>query len=495
MKDTVTTYSDGSEDVIIVTSGDTTIIVGDTGGEPTEGNAPDDDDKEGTDAEDLDLAAPPAADETPPPTETPAVPELTRAPEQEHRIQVTQEGDTITLRYPNLVMYASDDGWSVRQHADEIRISGVVDRRGGWDEAVADGFLDENEVLLIERGACTRQEGGVLLITGEKGNPVSLSVNRPQENAIPGEAYVCYEGSLARGDDGITLPLPALFAAGGVMLALLIALIAALLRRPKRRRGNNDRASQQDDPLAVNMKYSRVHNIGSRESQQDSLGTCAVRGGLFAVVADGMGGLKNGDVVSQKIVQTALADCANRSADELRGNLLPIVSHINGEVNRMLGKNALYKSGSTLIAVLAEPRQFRWVSVGDSRIYLYRGGRLIQINREHNYEAELLVRAVNQELSFQEAHSNPKKKSVASFIGMGSLKYVDEMQRPVSTVKGDRILLCTDGVFNTLSDAMIESILAAYPDVDAAAERLEEAVLQRQNPHQDNFTAIVISYE
>ena len=78
---------------------------------------------------------------------------------------------------------------------------------------------------------------------------------------------------------------------------------------------------------------------------------------------------------------------------------------------------------------------------------------------------------------------------------MGNLKYVDEMQRPICTIKGDRFLLCPDGVFNTVSDEEIEFILADNQDPELAAQKLEAAVLQGANVHQDNFSAVILCYE
>ena len=254
-------------------------------------------------------------------------------------------------------------------------------------------------------------------------------------------------------------------------------------------------ATQSMPSVPVNLMIGKLHHIGKRSSQQDSLGLINVPGGILAVIADGMGGLSDGDKVSQKIVYTMLNDGTNRPASALSGNLLQLVSHANAEVNQMLGGTGQYVSGSTVVAVLAEPNRFQWVSVGDSRLYLYRGGGLLQINREHVYEAELLERAVNREMSFQEARSHAKKKSVTSFIGMGELKHVDGSLQPVKTRRGDKLLLTTDGLFNTLSEDEIAAILTAEPDPVKAASALESAVLAKNNPHQDNFSSILICYQ
>lgn len=301
-------------------------------------------------------------------------------------------------------------------------------------------------------------------------------------------------------------------------IALVVAVIAAVLAIWQRRRktamnGNAalaiESAPKAEQPVHVdefattqsiasapiNLMIGKLHHIGKRSSQQDSLGLINVQGGILAIVADGMGGLSDGDRVSQKIVYTMLNDGSNRPASALSGNLLQLVSHANAEVNQMLSGTGQYISGSTVIAVLAEPNRFQWVSVGDSRIYLYRGGGLLQINREHVYEVELLERAVNREMSFQDARSHAKKKSITSFIGMGELKHIDESLQPVKMQRGDKVLLTTDGLFNTLSDDEIVAILSAEPDPVKAASALESAVLAKNNPHQDNFSSILICYQ
>lgn len=239
----------------------------------------------------------------------------------------------------------------------------------------------------------------------------------------------------------------------------------------------------------------KLHNIGKRQSQQDSFGVTRVNSGIFAVVADGMGGLSDGDKVSQKIVRTMLEDASRIPAGQSGGCLFTMTAHVNAEVNQMLGPERLYQCGSTMIAVLADENCFQWVSVGDSRICLYRSGKLLQINREHIYETELLEKAVNHEITFAEAGRNSRRGSLTSFIGMGDLKYIDGSLRPAEVQRGDRILLMSDGVFRAVPEAEISAILRQYPEVEQAASVLENRVLAAQNPKQDNFTAVLISYD
>ena len=293
-----------------------------------------------------------------------------------------------------------------------------------------------------------------------------------------------------------------------VLLLLSLILIVILFLKGRKMRNNDqdpkhgvlnseqgqlDQSNTNRTPTKVHT--GKVYQIGKRKYQQDSIGMTHLQGGLLAVIADGMGGLDDGDKVSQIIVKTILQDATNRSARSLSGKLSQMLSHVNSEVNRILGSSEDYVSGSTMIAILAESQQFQWIAVGDSRIYLFRNGVLLQLNREHIYRMELLHEAVNGNISFQEAVNHPKGKSLTSFVGMGKLKYIDEPSRPIQVVSGDRILICSDGIFNFLSDEEIAAIIEKNPQASDAASELETAVLKKDHPKQDNFSAILIGYD
>lgn len=243
-------------------------------------------------------------------------------------------------------------------------------------------------------------------------------------------------------------------------------------------------------------QYGKTHNIGARPTQQDSLGQVelAQGRGVLAVVADGMGGLSGGEQVSQAIVRAMLGYAANLQAGQMDGVLQEIAGRANDDVNRMLGPEGLYKSGSTLIAVLAQDDAFHWLSVGDSRIYLYRNGRMVQLNQEHTLLQEWMPDILNGKLRYEDAVKSADSVKLTSFVGMGQLKHVDASLRPIRLNRGDRVLLMSDGVFNTLPEPAMEQILAGCPDVQQAAEQFEKAILTAKMPGQDNFTAIILGF-
>lgn len=238
---------------------------------------------------------------------------------------------------------------------------------------------------------------------------------------------------------------------------------------------------------------SALHNIGARPGQQDSFGFEPIPGGMIAVVADGMGGLADGDKVSQLIVRSMMTEVKNLSRGNNQYCLYELASRANRAVLSMLGPNKIYQCGSTLISVIVQDNWMQWLSIGDSRIYLYRAGRLMQLNREHTLKYEMLVDVANSRRSVAEVRQNPKGKGLTSFIGMGELKYVDGSPHPVQVQPGDRVLLMSDGVFNTLPEAEIESILAQEPEAPKATALMEQRVLEHKSPKQDNFTAILLN--
>ena len=243
-------------------------------------------------------------------------------------------------------------------------------------------------------------------------------------------------------------------------------------------------------------QVATIHQVGRREYQQDSLGHTAVLDdrGTLAVLADGMGGLSDGEKVSQKIVMDALTLGHQLTPGQINGALRKMVSRINDDVNQMLGPDGLYKSGSTLVAVLVSDGQFQWISVGDSRIYLYRQGYASQLNQDHDQLQVWMADVLAGTRSMDEVLRNPDGRKLTSFIGMGQLKYVDGSLTPIALEPGDRLVLMSDGIYGAVSEEALAEVLKRYPDVSQAASVIERMVREAKHPHQDNYTAIVLGF-
>ena len=289
----------------------------------------------------------------------------------------------------------------------------------------------------------------------------------------------------------------------GVLSLLLIGavvLLAIRARNLKRRRRKKPSATEAPAAAAapteapVAIQVGKLHQIGDRESQQDCLAVSPTElydaRGILAVVADGMGGLSDGDKMSQtaaSAMMNGFMNCREYSPELI----LALTVEANQAVNRVLGPNQ-GRSGTTLVAGIVKDGMFNYVSVGDSRICLYRQGLLTQLNREHVFRNELRVQAVNGLGTLWDAGTHPKAAGLTSYLGMGSLKYIDIPAEPLRVCRGDKIILMSDGVYNAMTLPELEAALAM--PAQQAADAIGQTIHTKAYRNQDNYTAVILQF-
>ena len=286
-----------------------------------------------------------------------------------------------------------------------------------------------------------------------------------------------------------------------VILLVLIVTVILYLRKKKTTKSTELPNTEQlisvdenpENPENPRIRIGKLHGLGARSSQQDCFSVSPeeiiATHGLLAIVADGMGGLQDGDKVSQKAVTTMMDGFYNLQGEpELV--LLSLLGSANMAVNAMLGTENYSKSGSTLVAGLIKGNRFFYLSVGDSRICLMRDGALYQLNREHIYRNELYIRALNGEGTLTDARNHPRAAGLTSFLGKGRLEYVDIPAEPVEIRSGDVFMLMSDGVYNAVTKE--ELIRALSNDPQKAVEILQETIKEKNYSNQDNFSAVIL---
>ena len=311
-----------------------------------------------------------------------------------------------------------------------------------------------------------------------------------------------------------------LYAALALILALIVCVVLLIIRknnaekkRRQRRKAKKAQQGSRDDlittrgvdptlanaPMAAAVQQpivAAVHqHIGAREDQQDSYGasdlTAYPTTGVLAVVADGMGGLTTGAAVSSAQVRTFLEGFRRMAGQtQPQDMLLEMAIQANNYINQML--RGAERSGSTLVSAVVQDGYLHFLTVGDSRIYLYRAGTLLQLNREHIYQEELAVKAVNRLISIPQVSGDRQAHSLTSYFGIGNIPSIDRNYEGIKLVPGDRILLATDGVFGTLSQEEMEQALRGT--VGEATQALGDRILEIDKPYQDNNTALILEY-
>jgi len=244
------------------------------------------------------------------------------------------------------------------------------------------------------------------------------------------------------------------------------------------------------------MQIANIQGIGAREEQQDSFGVTDVRDvskGVFAVVADGMGGIANGSQISRLATARMLSafQALPHGDHDPAALLLGMVFEAQDKARAFIERQGNIMSGSTVVAVIIRNGELYFVSVGDSRICLLRGGALIVLNREHNCATYLDEQAARGEISLAEARNNPKRMALTSFIGLDGQLQIDSNTMPLQLMSGDRVILMSDGVFGTLTeDELVQA--ASMPSVQIAGAAVERMIRAKNRLNQDNFTAIII---
>ena len=148
--------------------------------------------------------------------------------------------------------------------------------------------------------------------------------------------------------------------------------------------------------------------------------------------------------------------------------------------------------GSTLLMAYIINNSLFTLTVGDSRIYLMRDHMIMQLNREHTYAVDLDEKAARGEISMEEALKDPQRKALTSYLGIDDLKTFDRIVQPITLKDGDKIALMSDGVFGTVSDEELQALLEL--PAQQAVKEIEQAVMGKDVPRQDNMTVVVVEY-
>lgn len=133
------------------------------------------------------------------------------------------------------------------------------------------------------------------------------------------------------------------------------------------------------------------------------------------------------------------------------------------------------------------------MNIGDSRIYLVRDGKMLQLTHDQNYLTRLMEKVRSGEITEQEALSHPKREALISYCGIRELSMVEINLQPLQLKSGDVIVLCSDGLYRLLSrQEMIDVLQETAEDMNLAAFKLTAAATDKNFRGQDNTSVILI---
>jgi protein phosphatase/serine/threonine-protein phosphatase Stp1 len=238
----------------------------------------------------------------------------------------------------------------------------------------------------------------------------------------------------------------------------------------------------------THFRSSAMTDPGPRRSHNEDAYVDRPDIGLWAV-ADGAGGHDSGEVAAAMLRDALQAIPTGLLEPELVSEVQARIELVHRELReeaKRRGPSVML--ASTVVALLAGDDHFTCLWAGDSRVYLLRDGGLRQLTRDHSLVQELLdAGAISAEQAEHHPHANVITRAVGADLDNFALDKVDGPLR-----QGDLFLLCCDGVFKTLPEAMLTALLTA-PNSTSPAETLIAAALKMDAS--DNVTAVTIEVQ
>jgi serine/threonine protein phosphatase PrpC len=242
------------------------------------------------------------------------------------------------------------------------------------------------------------------------------------------------------------------------------------------------------------MRFSvyQLSRKGGREKNEDRMGYCYTRdSGLFAL-ADGMGGHPEGEVASQLALQTLAAlfqrDAKPTLKDPLRFLNDAVMAGHHQLLRYATEKGLMDTPRTTVVACVIQGEAAYWAHCGDSRLYLLRGDKLIARTRDHSYTE--LQDTLAQVVPIAERFN---RNVLFTCLGSPGKPVVDAVG-PLLLQSGDKVLLCSDGLWGNVTDSVIAEQVSSRPIADAVPE-LVELALRNGGARCDNVTVLSVDWE
>lgn len=238
------------------------------------------------------------------------------------------------------------------------------------------------------------------------------------------------------------------------------------------------------------MKFSvfQLSRRGGRAVNEDRMGYCYTREAALFLLADGMGGHADGEVAAQLALQTIAAQFqreARPALPDVQAFLTTAVMAAHRQILRHAHKHHMPDAPrTTLVAAVVQAGQVHWLHCGDSRLYWARQGHLLGRTRDHSY---LELGRTGQ------VPAGMNRNVLYTCLGANARPIYD-LEGPHRLVQGDRLLLCSDGLWGALPEDVLLHTLGRQAVADAVPQ-LVEGALRAAGPRSDNVTALAMEWE
>ncbi len=244
----------------------------------------------------------------------------------------------------------------------------------------------------------------------------------------------------------------------------------------------------------MNFAIYQSSHIGGRTYNQDRVAYAYSSQALLLVLADGMGGHLHGEIAAQLAILTfmqAFEQAAQPRVTNPPEFLHDVMQHAHAAIIHYASEQRLGGNpGTTCVAALVQDGQVCWAHAGDSRLYLLRGREVAARTQDHSVVQQWLDRGI---LSAEEMKTHPDRNKITNCLGGVEDMLFVESSATVPLQQGDTLLLCSDGLWNPLSEMEIAAMQGAA-HLPVALEQLMDMVASREGIKSDNVTAIAVRW-
>lgn len=245
-------------------------------------------------------------------------------------------------------------------------------------------------------------------------------------------------------------------------------------------------------------QYNYCHIVGQtdvgrkRAANEDSMGNSVTQNGLVSVVCDGMGGHVGGATASKIAVKTILDNLNSIYYDDPRIAIGESIDIANRAIlNEADAHPELSGMGSTCVLLIVRDGKVYIGHVGDSRIYLIRSKKIVQLTKDHSYVQMLVDRG---EITQEQAERHPRKNEITNALGIPNMTPATIADDAIIPEAGDCFLLCSDGLSGMVPNDVINKVVSKQSELNAQ-ERVDRLVMiANENGGVDNITVQMVEF-
>ena len=241
------------------------------------------------------------------------------------------------------------------------------------------------------------------------------------------------------------------------------------------------------------IEYDAQSKIGEMERNEDAA-RAFINPPLLThgfVLADGLGGHGNGDIASKFVT-----DCIGAAIDSTKSFSDTFIDQCFGQAQELLldekERSGLSSIKTTMVLLLITNGIARWGHIGDSRLYLFRGGKVLRQTLDHSVPQML---ALSGQIKAKEIRHHPDRSVLLRAMGSewdAPMYEIDE--RNLKIQRGDTFLLCTDGFWEWIEEKMMLKVLKKHETAREALQEMLSVVKANGRGHKmDNYSAILVN--